>query len=303
MSGRRWEDLPRPRAGFRPSEDTRRADGKISFETLEDCRSEDRLCTKALRRWSRKLDPGLREAAQDLEHRLLLAANRPAMAAETLASKVYARNIRERIVGNLWPMVEDLATGPVAFVTLLPVNMWVPAAQLLSVNPRRLIKRLRNHLDRAGVTAAGGWLYGTLDAEFDSRRGGYDFHFHLIVAGDKTAALEGLRALGRYAPVRCGAHEVGRRGIDRIQVQTDIDNLPDPLTYAAKLRVFDVPSFIGEDGTVETGTYVRRVPQPHLSHWLLWMDQWRVSDLLITQGLVLTAAGIRCKHPFDREYV
>ncbi|KQM14676.1 hypothetical protein ASE49_10895 [Novosphingobium sp. Leaf2] len=193
----------------------------------------------------------------------------------------------------MWPLVEDPANSPVAFVTLLRRHMWVPADRLVGVNPRNLNKRLINDLNRAGVTAADGWLYGTLDAEFDSRRGGYDFHHHLIVSGGKVAAMERLRGLGPYAPGRSGAHEEGRRDIDRVQVKRVRDNLPDPMTYATKFRVFSVSTYIGEDGTVETGTSTRRVPQPHLTHWLLWMDRWRVSDLLITQGLTLTAGGIR----------
>ena len=47
------------------------------------------------------------------------------------------------------------------------------------------------YLDCAGVTGADALLFAGLNGTFDGA--GYQLHFHGIIAGDKLAALEGMR--------------------------------------------------------------------------------------------------------------
>jgi hypothetical protein len=284
--------LPEPWPGFDPECDSRRDDGLNNFESLDDCEAEDALSADRLERTQPSLAPDLRSQARRLVSKLRHAVDDPLAAPATLASRVYARQVRRKLVGNLWPLAEDAAQGPVVFANLVRTNMWVPADNLLSQNPVDLKRRFINDFDRAGLTRASGWLLGTLDAEFDSVRGGYEFHTGLIVSGEKVAALEALRGRRSYKRGRHAPHELGMREFDRVEVHRNLRNLPDPLTYAAKMRVWNVPTYMSTvTGFRERSPYVSRIPEPHHSHWLLWMDKFSVSDLLITQGLEATPDG------------
>jgi hypothetical protein len=112
------------------------------------------------------------------------------------------------------------------------------------------------------------------------------------VWGEKLAAVNELRNLDLYKPERVGAHDEGKPEIHRVVVERQIRHLSNSVAYALKFRVLDEQTYLAPDGTVAQGR-TRRIPQPHFSQWLLWMDQWRVADLLITQGLKRTAGGIR----------
>jgi hypothetical protein len=292
--------LPEPWFGFDPEGDSRRDDGLNDFESLDGCIEEDALSADLLERTQPSLAPELRSRARRLVDALRYAVDDPLAAPATLASRVYARQVRRKLVGNLWPLAEDRAQGPVVFANLVRTNMWVPADNLLSQNPVDMKRRFINDFDRAGLTRASGWLLGTLDAEFDSVRGGYEFHTGLIVSGEKVAALEEVRKRRSYRWGRHAAHELDMRPFHRMRIDRDLNNLPDPLTYAAKMRVWNVPTYMSVTGFRERSRYVSRIPEPHYSHWLLWMDKFSVSDLLITQGLQATQNGFRCTDPVGK---
>lgn len=299
MPFKRYEKiLPRPWPGFDPACDTRRADGLNDFESLDACKIEDARSARALRRTQNRLAFELHDHAERLAQKLRRAVDQRGKIPATLASRIYARRVRRQLVGALWPLAEDPAQSPVVFVNMVRTNMWVPADELLSVNPVLLKKRFINDFNRAGVTAAKGWLIGTLDAEFDSERGGYEYHTGLIAAGEKVAALDRLRDRRSYKRGRHAPHEVGMREFDRIEIHGDLHSLPDPLTYAAKMRVWNVRSYPSNvTGYRERSHFVSRIPEPHHSHWLLWMDKLSLSDLLIAQGLEANREGFRRKDP------
>ncbi len=73
MSQRNIADLPRPPKGFRPDKDTRRKDGKITFEKPGFCREEDTERAKGWRRAAKNhsgvIDVGwVMVLADQLEH-------------------------------------------------------------------------------------------------------------------------------------------------------------------------------------------------------------------------------------------
>jgi hypothetical protein len=302
MPFQRIEDiLPLPWPSFDPECDSRRNDSLNNFETLDECKIEDERCAQALERIRPSLAPELRRQAQRLAEDLQHAVDHPRDAPATLACRIHARQVRRKLVGSLWPLVEHRAQSPVVFVNMVRTNMWVPADDLLSQDMILLKKRFINDFNHAGVTRARGWLMGTLDAEFDSVRGGYEFHTALIVSGEKVSALESLRSRRSYKRGRHEPHEQDMREFDRIEVQRNLDSLPDPLTYAAKMRVWNHRTYISKaTGHRERSRWPTRIPEPHHSHWLLWMDRFSLSDLLITQGLIATANGFVCTNPLQK---
>lgn len=294
MSARTWENTPYAPQAFRPSAAAQNGDDESNFETLQKCIDEDATRAHLLTKQARKMSPGERLKALRLAQQLMEGVRKPAFPPETLASSLYARDVRDRLAGNVTQLITGPMCDPHAFVTLIRTGMWVPAEDLAATSPHTLNRRLRNDLNRNGVTAASGGLIGTLDAEYDSRRGGSEFHWHLMVWGEKLAAVDKLRDIDLYKPKRVGAHDEGKPDIHRVVVDRQISHLPNAVAYALKFRVLDEQTYLKPDGTVARGR-TRRIPQPHFSHWLLWMDQWRVADLLITQGLKRTAEGIRSR--------
>lgn len=295
MSPPAWENTPYALWAFRPSAAAQNGDEKSNFETLQMCINEDATRAGLLTKHVRKMDPGESPKALRLAQNLMEGVRHPAHPPETLASSLYARDVRDRLAGNVTQLISGPMCDPTAFVSLIRTGMWVPAKDLAATSPRTLNRRLRNDFNRSGVTAASGGLIGTLDAEFDSRRGGSEFHWHLLGWGEKLAALENLRALDAYKPERVGTHDEGRPEIHRVVVERQIRHLSNSVAYALKFRVLDEQTYLKPDGSVVPGR-TRRIPQPHFSQWLLWMDQWRVADLLITQGLKRTAEGIRSRN-------
>jgi hypothetical protein len=294
VSARTWESTPRAPLAFRPSAAAQNGDDKSNFETLQKSINEDATRASLLGKQARKMSPEERPKALHLAQRLWEGVRDPACPPETLASSLYTRDVRDRLAGNVTQLITDPMCDPTAFVTLIRIGMWVPAEDLVATNPHTLNQRLRNDLNRHGVTAASGGLIGTLDAEYDSRRRGAEFHWHLVMWGEKLAAVEKFRDLDLYKPERVGAHDEGKPDIHRVVVERRIRHLSNSVAYALKFRVLDEQTYLKPDGTVAQGR-TRRIPQPHFSQWLLWMDRWRVADLLITQGLKRTAEGIRSR--------
>ena len=231
MAGYTLLDLPRPKKGYRPSVDTRRADGVVRFESFERVLKEDALRARLIRR-AMKAHPELfGPEAIDLMNQLWKGV-RTQVPPPTLASAQFMRIIRNLVIGNVWPWVEDIDLQPAVTATLLPTGMWVPASELPNVDPRKMMARLKSDLHRTGITGEAGYLIAGLNAEFDVRRQGYDFHYHLIAGGWKARSLQKLRDLPKYSDARREPHEVGLNDISRVRISQEwLHSLPNPLTY------------------------------------------------------------------------
>ena len=290
MAGLGLQHLPAPKRGYRPIKDTRRPDDKVDFESKGFSKRQDQL--RSHRLFQSLEDLPVREHGQavDLAQRLRegVEGNSPP---RTIASSLYMRHLRNRIIGNLWPIVED-AYDDVVVATLMPTGMWVPASELSDTSPRLLMKRLINDLDRTGVTCAPGTLFAGLHAEFDVRRGGYDFHYHLVATGEKAMALDNLRDMPKYKSERLELHEAGMKERPRVKVtRGPFTNMPEPITYVVQSWLPHRPTKILADGTVERSSFRWRIPEPYHARWLLWMDRHSISDFVIMQGMKVTKTG------------
>lgn len=293
MAGIKYENMPRPKQPFRPDRDTRSVDGKVTFDTFSSKLKEDAdraaLIMKTIDQY-----PGLfGDEAIDLANRLVRGVethNPPA----TPASSLFMRNVRISVIGNLWRLVEDEALQPAVTATLQPAEMWVPADELMAVNPNTFMRRLRADLYRAGFGRMHGYLLVGLHSEFDVNRGGYDFHYHLAAGGEMATAIDNLRSVRRFQAGRIEPHERDLPQSTRIMVSREqLYNLPSPLTYILQSSHPHRPTTVNPYGIRKRSSSRLRIPEPHHTRWLLWMDQWSVSDLMFCVGMIPTNSGFQ----------
>ena len=297
MAGHSYSDLPKPRRPYRLDRDTRHDDGVVRFRNHEtelrrDIRREKLLGNTAdLSRWEA-------ERANDLQERLN-RANQTGVPAKTLASAVYHREARMPILGNFWKKLDEHADKAQGFVTLRPQGMLYRADELFSVEPANLLKRLRNDFNRQGITAAPGFGFCGLDADFDANRYGgvYDFHFHGIMVGEKRHAIQNLREMPKFDPARLDPLEHGLKPSHRWEVKEPLFNLPDPITYCLESWVPHRPTRIIADGSRERSTTKQEIPSPYKQRWLIWMDMWSIEDFILLSNLRPTGAGFQLIHP------
>lgn len=285
-------DMRLAKRPFRPDRDTGDAEGLIVGRTPKMAHREDQARLAALRKAAVHC-PELAAKATDLHDRISSAVAVGEVPA-TLASAECWREVCKAPVGHLWKAVEDYGSDRVALVTLRPRDLLWEAKDLDGVSPRLLKARLRNHLDRAGVTAASGFLFMGLDLEFDENRGRagvWDGHWHGIVGGDKIDALEALRGRRAFHNARVHPLEHGMKEQSRVLIQLGVVNLPTPICYSLKGWACHRPSFLNEDGVRERSKMKGRIPTPYLIRWLLWMDQWKLDDLVLRNGLKITRTG------------
>jgi hypothetical protein len=205
---------------------------------------------------------------------------------------------REIIIGNLWRFIEELDIAPVVTAALLPTRTWVPASDLDGTEPPSMMRRLASDLDRSGVTRADGYLIAGLHAEFDIRREGYDFHYHMVVGGEKAKAIENLRTRPKYSAPRTEPWEQGLKDRPRVrQSRKPLTNMPDPLTYVVQSFYPHRPTKVHQDGSVTRSGHRYRIPDPFHTQWLLWMDRWSIDDLILLNGMRATRDGFQLTNP------
>lgn len=296
MAGITLTDMPRQKKPFRLDRDTRRADGVVKYPSFEAALKEDRYrarClanTSGLSRWEAR-------KAEDLRLRLV-NAKETGVSAQTLASAIFHRQVRMPILEAVWKLVEDPALQPCGFVTLQRRNGLYHANDLHTVSTADHIKRLRNDFDRSGVTAAKGFGFFGLDSEFDANRYGgvWDFHYHGMVGGEKLLALEALRERRSYLNARVHPLEIGLKESPRVQIQTALYNLPNPITYCLESWVPYRPTTLRDDGFLHRSATKTRIPSPDFQRWLIWMDMWDITDFILLSNLRPTRTGLQLIH-------
>jgi hypothetical protein len=296
MAGITLTDMYRQKKPYRLDRDTCRADGVVKFPTYYAALREDRYRAKCLEN-TRGLSAWEARQAEDLRMRLIAAIN-TGVPVQTLASAVFHRQARMPILEAIWKFLATTATQPLAFVTLMPQNTLFAAKDLSDVNPALLMQRHRNDFDRCGVTAASGFAFFGLDAEFDSNRHGgvWDFGSHGIVAGDKVAAIKNLRSMRKYTNARSHPLEQGLPVSPRVQLKEGLYNLPEPITYCLESWVPHRPTSLKADGTLQRSATKRRIPSPDFQRWLIWMNMWDIKDFILLSNLRPTRTRLQLMH-------
>ena len=289
MPGLGLGDLRRPIREFDPARIPK-------FETFGFCANEDRLVR----------GPGLLRVAQDPPPfidgraarrlgRSLVDVNRP----DSLASSRKMRRIRRRVIGEIWRFHMGLGEAAGTTFHLVGENSTVSPEALMGTSALALRNAMRSCInrvmkfDRVAYPSA---LIAFLHGEFDLLSGTYSLHWHGYACGAHLTAIERLRGKSnKFAPGRDGD---GRDAIARpIMVErAELDNPARALSYALKSYWPAVPKIEAEDGGKPRRVpKIRRIPEPHHSLHLLWLDQWKIADISLMMGMRVTRKGLTLK--------
>lgn len=278
MAGRGITDLRNPRRGYDP----RRSE---KFETQAAAKREDRTRARMLREQAR-LRPQLAHMLLDLADRIDPLSTR---APTTIASSRYMHRHRRKIGGELWRLHgEGRERGCVA--TLMPAGHLCAPTELGGIEPGQLSAQVRSALFRAGLGGADGFLFVGLHGEYDPLTGRFQLHFHLYGVGGALDAVRRLCQQARYKPQMAANPDRAR---SPVQIRkAPLTHLPDPLTYLVQSWWPSRRRF-NEDGTRVAKPRRERIPEPAHSEYLLWLDRWRLQDIVLMIGLRVINGRLR----------
>lgn len=277
------DHLPMPPAEYRPD----KAGECSRFETPEFCYAEDIKRACALRFHNTDFKSKIDWDAQHLAN--ILHDNH--VDEPTLASSRSMRDQRIRVIGAMWHHVAfEGMTARVA--TISPKSWRLSPADLVALNPRTLLNRLRSDLYKVGTSSSDCWMIGIMHGEFEKTSQMFQTHMHVIANPKMIEMIDRLRRLPNYSGSSA-------KGIDRTAVyhpirveRRELSDLPTPLTYLAKSYWTARAQFESVDGKLRLPRVKTRIPEPYHSMLLLWLHQWKLSDMTLMMGLKATKAGL-----------
>jgi hypothetical protein len=168
----------------------------------------------------------------------------------------------------------DYNVKDLRFVTLINPADALPAGDLHTFNPRKLINRFRRQLERAGLPKSETFLIGGVDGEWDEGWFLFQPHLHLITRKDNIALLKSIVKSWPKEP-------------DQIRVRLlpkPIYDLPRAVTYLDKSWW---PAVARKSNPLQITPYKdKRRPPPEIElEILLWFDRYRAADLRLSYGL------------------
>ena len=276
MSGRGISSLPKPPAKYRIGKLEK---GVVGFETKLEAKNED---AKRIKRCE-GTGAGVLGAPR--------LARRLREKKASLASARHLRTERDRVLSNVWQVVDQTGYTNASTVTAIPRGWLIPAGQLHKVDPRRLIHQLRAHFYRYGAKAGEGFLIGFLHGEYDPATDKIQIHFHAVVSGRMRSVLDRSRAGWSYRHL----DEFGRRlpvkGVRRSLLP--LSNMPRPITYL--LKSYWPSKWTGKTGSGDRIKQGRpsRIPDPRHTEVLVWLDRWSLEDIKLTIGVRASSRGFR----------
>lgn len=274
---------------LRPDIDAKTGKSRHGFETVQQSRAEDRLRAVGLAETARTLMPDRYQparahkvaelqrlkldghAAADLASRLQAGAE-DGTPEPTPASSSFMRELRVRILGSLLELIDKKQRLRIETFNAIHPSCCFPAHRMMDVDARQKKNQFRTQLIRAGVTNAPGFLFGSLHGEFEPSSREFQLHFHGVCAGEKVKAFQNLRNKQGY---------LRTENIFRPIVTTELKDIPRQISYCLQ-------SFWPEKFRTPNGPRVRRkrrIRQPYESLYLLWLDKWKLSDILVLNGI------------------
>lgn len=276
-----------PPRKYRPDLRTTRRDGVITFESEEASYDEDKFRIAQLERVERLypdlLDPrSVRALRGRLEEGVWGESPIP-----TLASSLYMRQWRIRIVGWLWSLYDSPRNAPVTTAHILPTGWIIPAKDLMLVKPEMLMNCLRCDLNRLSAKAADGFLFAFLHGEYNPEDDCFHLHAHCLVSKGMIDVVKKLRNREKARLLKF-SNSITRTPV---KIRATLRNLPNPLSYCCQ-------SYWPKKGYLDpvTGDWKRgkkhRIPEPYHSLFLLWIDQWELEDLTLMMKLSVRAGRL-----------
>ena len=271
-----------------PAKAQYRRDVKAAIETPPAARAEDGLRARGLSRPSVQasglIDADKCAALSDV----LLAASIGKVITPSLASAVYLRRQRIKLASSLWQFVDECPLPATTF-TLVSKDWQVAADGLDVTDPNKPLNGLRSDLNRQGAGSAEGAIFMVVDGEFEPNRKIYPLHVHGVAVGvEMVRCIDSLRGLAKYRRVEASAAVAGIKRPVRIG-REPLQYLPHPLTYLLKSYWPCRWAPVDEEQPKERRK--RRIPEPYHSQLLLWLDQWRLSDMTLMMGMYVGATG------------
>ena len=229
------------------------------------------------------------EAALFLTHLLEYEA-RGRELPQTMASSVYMREQRIKVIGALWQRLEEDGL-PFSVVTLSLSECEVTDAKLLQFDPRRSNERLRAALNRAGAIDARGWGCFFLHCEREPTTETFRFHYHGVVSGDMVAVIDNLR---KDPAFKVEERQVGGQAKSYSPIRMSrapIENVPRALSYL--LKSYWPQSWEGEiDGRAKRQKRHVRIQGPAHTRALLWLACHEIEQITLLMGLRVGRAGL-----------
>lgn len=253
-------------------------------ETEEEARAEDGRHRAPLLRESAKraTRPANRIAAEELADLLDYGDRDPP---ETPASKLYMREVRDLVIGNLSNFVRE-PTVAVASVHLEPLRQELAGPCLDELDPKAESQILRAALYGKGISDLRGAAILFQDVEHEARTDVWRGGRHGLVIGEKVEAFDALRETRNYKPrLQLG----NNRRTSRVRIIRSISNLEYHLTYLFKGSIYG-----RWDGLIEgkrVRSRKRRVPGDRHSQALLWLHNHSVDDLCQLIGMRVGSDG------------
>ncbi len=211
--------------------------------------------------------------------------------ARSLACATYFRDVRQRVVGQLWALVDRTQDLDPRTCTMFPRGWEVPAGQLDTFDPRARLNAVRSLINRCGGTTASGYLVAFIHGEFEPRRQVYQMHLHLLAAGGMRDVLD---KVVRHTPSvrsnRCG-YGVSGWVQQRLRFDRRLTNLPAPLTYMLKTYWPSKWQGFNEDGKIIRQRHASRIPEPYHTEVLRWFDRWQLRDLTLIMNISIGRDG------------
>jgi len=276
------EHLPRPR---RRNNIARIAGSR--FETEDAAQKEDQVRVRRLRANAGRTKAEQAECSHLADQIEEVGPANPT----TLTSKVAMRAIRLQMAGELLRLCRGKRTY---FVTLIPRGLSIAPDDLPGFDPKKENQKLRVTLNRAGASSRNeGWIFASLEGEYNPATGMVQIHYHLIVVGDgMVGAIKRLRQQPRFK------RKMGTRnnpdGVKmRIQVKrVRRSRLHRAINYAIKGTWYQKWRDEGADGARKTQKCRGRIQEPTGSKVLLWLDRWKVGDMTMMLNLWVGKNGL-----------
>jgi hypothetical protein len=284
MARKSITDMPLPSPPYRPDKAPPCERTGHSFELKPEARAENLYRAGGIRMacWSRDV-PFDRDVALALADRLERSGLGKGKC-ESMGCKVYMGSQRIRIGGALWQLVDE-NEGYNTF-TVRPRGWMYTAEELARLDPRKLIDGFRRVLDRQRKGQPLGFLIAALHGEFDEDTELFDVHIHGVAEGSMLDVVDRVRDLPNYRCRKAKGDKKARVVIGR----KPLTNLPYPLTYPFQSSW--PKRWRGEiHGVEQRGNTRHRIPEPHHTALLVWLDRWSLADITLLMGAYVGPSG------------
>lgn len=283
--------LALPPEDFRPDLAELHHDGTARFETEEEKRVEDglriRLISRALQ--DGQLNYEERKMAKKLLYRLKRELEHPG-STDSLASSMRAREYRLRAIGwlrHIAYLESCKAGGGWSTFHILPPDWVFASDELWDVDPKKLTERIRR-LFNAGGQMPTGWLFAGIHGEFVPGLDVFRLHLH---GAASNSMLERLDHLRDKRPFRLNG---GGQAAAPIQItRKKIEDPLRALNYCLQLWWPLKSSWDEETNEASRSHDRRRIPDPHHTRMLIWLDRQSLPDLTLRIGLRVSNGALR----------